>query len=53
MTTNDIKVARERIMRGETAKLVIPAKNFELAEQIFSTLPPVLRTRLTLIKAEV
>ena len=53
MTTNDIKVARERIMRGETAKLVIPAKNFDLAEQIFATLPPALRARLTLIKAEV
>jgi len=52
MNANDFKIAKERIMRGETARLVIPAKNFELAEQIFSRLPPALWARLTLIKGE-
>lgn len=52
MTANDIKVAKARIMRGESAKLVVAAENFELAEKIFASLPPALRSRLTLVKAE-
>ncbi len=53
MNANDFKIAKERILRGESAKLVVSAQNFEAAEQIFSRLPPTLRARLTLIKGEV
>lgn len=52
ITPKQMKVVKERIMAGKSAKLVIAAENFELAEKIFAALPPTLRARLTLIKAE-